>query len=109
VQTAIYNKLYQSPKVPQTDPGVHSLLTAGESVLSQYVQNGLIAPGVWDAPGFGNLAEGQYLPKGWYSYAASVDTQSAADREARISPLLMFGIKLAGAIHFANVLINVVR
>lgn len=109
LQTAIFNVLYTSPKVPQTDPGVHRLLTAGEGVLSQYVQNGLIAPGVWNAAGFGTLSDGDYLPKGWYSYASSVDVQSQADREARISPLLQYAIKLAGAIHFANVLVNVNR
>lgn len=109
VQTDIFNKLYQSPKIPQTNPGVHTLLTVAEGAMSQAVTNGLVAPGVWNAPGFGTLQDGDYLAKGWYSYVPSVDTQSQADREARISPLMQFAIKLAGAVHSANVVINVNR
>jgi hypothetical protein len=110
LQTVIWNVLYQSPKVPQTDPGVHRLLTAGEAALSQFVQNGLIAPGVWNAASpFPSLVDGQYMPKGWKSYAASVDTQLQADREARESPPLQYAIKLAGAVHSAHVIVNVNR
>lgn len=109
MQTTIWNVLYTSPKVPQTNPGVHRLLTAGEGVLSKYVQNGLVSPGVWNATGFGTLKTGDYLTKGWYSYAASVDSQLQADREARISPTLQYAIKLAGAVHFVDVVINVNR
>lgn len=109
VQTDIFNVLYQSPKVPQTNPGIHILLTVMEGGLSQGVTNGLIAPGVWNAAGFGTLVEGDYLPKGWYSYVPSVDTQPQSVRETRTAPLLQAAIKLAGAVHFADVLINVNR
>jgi hypothetical protein len=64
---------------------------------------------VWNAPGFGELQYGQLLTNGWYSFAASVNTQPQSDREARIAPLIQIAIKLAGAVHFANVLINVNR
>lgn len=109
VQTDIFNVLYQSPKIPQTNPGIHILLTTMEGAMSQGATNGLMAPGVWNAPGFGTLQDGDYLAKGWYSYAASVDTQPQSEREARKSPLLQAAIKLAGAVHSANVLINVNR
>jgi len=109
IQNDLWNLLYQSPKVPQTDSGIHGMLTRCESSLSQGVTNGLIAPGVWNAPGFGILYDGAYLEKGWYSYADSVDNQSQAIREQRIAPLIQIAVKMAGAVHFASVLINVNR
>jgi hypothetical protein len=109
VQTSIYTKLLQSPKIPQTNPGVHILVATAEGDMSQAVNNGLLAPGTWNAPGFGSLAQGQYLPKGWHLEAGSVDLQNQSDREARKSPLIQAAVKLAGAIHSADVLINVNR
>ncbi|HIH4124351.1 TPA: DUF3383 family protein, partial [Klebsiella pneumoniae] len=44
-----------------------------------------------------------------YVYADSVDNQAQSDREARKSPVIQAAIKLAGAIHYADVQINVVR
>lgn len=110
VQTAIYNLLYTSPtKVPQTDAGVNQIVTTVDSRLDQSVANGLLAPGTWNAPGFGALKEGQTLAKGYYVYAPPVSSQSQADREARKAPTLQAAVKLAGAVHFANVVINVNR
>jgi hypothetical protein len=109
IQNDMWNLLYQSPKVPQTNPGVHMLVNTADGGLSQGVVNGLIAPGTWNAPGFGTLEYGSYLANGWYTFANSVDTQDQADREARIAPLIQIAVKLAGAIHFANVIINVNR
>jgi hypothetical protein len=109
VQTDIWNVLYQAPKIPQTDPGVHVLVATCDGGLSQGVQNGLIAPGIWNAPGFGELHQGDLLSNGWYTFANPVATQDQADREARIAPLIQIAVKLAGAIHFADVVINVNR
>lgn len=109
IQNDMWNLLYQAPKVPQTNPGIHMLTNTADGGLSQGVTNGLIAPGVWNAPGFGELVQGGYLANGWYTFANSVDTQDQADREARIAPLIQIAVKLAGAVHFANVLINVNR
>lgn len=109
VQTDLFNVLLQAPKIPQTDAGVHVLLTQVEATLSQAVVNGLVAPGVWNAEGFGQLKRTDPLPKGFYVYAALVASQPQSDREARIAPLLQAAIKMAGAIHFASVLISVNR
>jgi hypothetical protein len=109
IQNDMWNLLYQAPKVPQTNPGVHMLVNTADGGLAQGVTNGLIAPGIWNAPGFGELNQGDLLARGWYTFANSVDTQDQADREARIAPLIQIAVKLAGAIHFANVLINVNR
>jgi hypothetical protein len=110
VQTAIFNLLYTSPtKIPQSDAGVNQIVATCESAMVQAVNNGLLAPGVWSAAGFGALQQGQTLAKGYYIYAAPVSSQSQADREARKAPTLQIAAKLAGAVHSANLIINVNR
>lgn len=110
VQTAIYNLLYTSTtKIPQTDAGINRILATIDSRLAQGVVNGLIAPGVWTADGFGALNSGDTLAKGYYVYAPPIATQSTADRGARKAPTIQCAIKLAGAVHSVNTIINVNR
>lgn len=105
IQTAVYNLLYTSPKVPQTDAGINQIVGTINRQLDQAVNNGLVAPGQWNAPGFGALNQGDTLSSGYYTYAPKIATQSQADREARKAPLIQSAVKLAGAVHFANVAI----
>jgi hypothetical protein len=107
VQIDLYNLLYQTPKVPQTDPGIHLLVTTTENALTQGVTNGLLAPGVWQTQGFGALNQGDWVGKGFYVYAQSVALQPPADRHARKSPLIQVAAKLAGAVHTVDVFITV--
>lgn len=109
IQTAVYNLMYTRPKVPQTDDGTNLICVTIAAVLSQSVTNGLVAPGKWNASGFGQLRDGDYLSKGFYIYAPPVASQSQADREARKSVPIQVAVKLAGAVHFVDVLINVNR
>ncbi|GAA5786138.1 DUF3383 domain-containing protein [Chitiniphilus shinanonensis] len=110
LQTAVYNLLYTSQtKIPQTDSGIAQILTTLESRLDQAVANGLVAPGQWNGPAFGALQTGQFLSKGYYLYAPPIATQSQADREARKAPVIQIAIKLAGAVHFVDVIVNVNR
>lgn len=110
VQTAVYNLLYTSTtKIPQTDSGINVINTTITKVLSQAVVNGLVAPGQWNAGGFGALNQFDFLETGYYVYAPPVASQLQADREARKAPVIQVAIKLAGAVHFVDVIINVNR
>lgn len=110
VQTNLYNLLYTSnTKIPQTDAGVTRLMTNVEASLDQAVNNGLVAPGVWNGGPIGQIQSGDTLTKGYYVYADAVSSQAQSDREARKSPVIQAAIKLAGAIHYGDVQINVVR
>lgn len=110
IQTTVYNLLYSNTtKIPQTDAGNNVLVTGIESVCIQAVTNGLLAPGVWGVGGFGQLKQNDFLPKGFYVYAPPVALQNPADRAARASVVFQVAAKLAGAIHTANVQINVNR
>lgn len=110
IQTNLYNLLYQTPtKIPQTDPGVHILVNNIEASCAQGVTNGLLAPGIWTATGFGTLNQGDLLSKGFYVYAPPVASQSPSARSARQSPVIQVAAKLAGAVHTVDVLVNVVN
>ena len=108
IQTSIYNLLYTTPtKIPQTDAGNQLLLTAAEAVCAQGVINGLLAPGVWNSAGFGQLKQGDFLPKGYYAYAPKASLQDPALRAARKSVAFQIGAKLAGAIHEVSLAVTV--
>lgn len=110
VQTDLFNALYTSTtKIPQTEAGITRLLTVVEKSLDQAVSNGLVAPGVWNGGDIGQITAGDTLTKGYYVYAQPLSSQAQADREARKAPLIQAAIKLAGAVHYADVQINVVR
>lgn len=110
LQTAVWNLLYtDTNKVPQTNPGINRIVATLESRMEQAVVNGLAAPGQWNGPAFGAITTGQFLTKGYYIYAAPVESQSQAGREARKAPVIQIAVKLAGAVHFADIIVNVNR
>lgn len=110
LQTEVWNLLYSSlTKIPQTDAGMQIIKTRIEKCCVQAVTNGLVAPGVWNAAGFGSLKQGDTLPDGYYVYAPLVSSQLQADREARKSVPFQVALKLSGAIHFVNIAVSVNR
>jgi hypothetical protein len=110
IQVNVYNDLYTSTtKINQTDSGNNQVMAGIIASLEQGVTNGLIAPGVWNAPGFGTLSQGDFLPKGYYIFAPAVADQSQADREQRKSVTFQVAAKLAGAIHTVDIILNINR
>jgi Protein of unknown function (DUF3383) len=110
IQTDLFNALYTAlTKIPQTDPGVHVLVTTVTNSCHLGVVNGLIAPGQWNGPPIGQISTGQQLPTGYYVFAPTVASQPQSIREQRIAPTIQCCIKLAGAIHFSDVIVNVNR
>lgn len=110
IQTEVWNLLYTSKtKVPQTNAGSEMIASVMARCLNQGVENGLIAPGQWNADGFGTLERGQYLESGYYIYYPDISTQSQADREARKSVPFQIAVKLAGAVHYVRITVNVNR
>jgi Protein of unknown function (DUF3383) len=109
LQTALFNALYLSPtKIPQTDSGMHILLTTAEASMDRGVNNGLCAPGIWnESLQFGTLSTGDTLSKGYYVYMPPVASQDQSDRSARKAPPMQIAYKLAGAVHSASGTINI--
>lgn len=110
LQTAEYNLLYQSKtKIPQTDAGQNQLVNTAAGVCQEAINNGLIAPGQWNADGFGQLSRGDYLSEGFYIYTQPMAAQDQSIREQRIAPPIQIALKLAGAIHEIDCIVDVNR
>ncbi|HDR9087199.1 TPA: DUF3383 domain-containing protein [Burkholderia vietnamiensis] len=110
IETDVYNLFYQSPtKIPQTDGGNARIAATIAAACEAGVNNGYLAPGVWNSAGFGALNQGDTLAKGYYVYQPAIATQSQADREARKSVVFQVAGKEAGAIHGADILVNINR
>lgn len=109
IQTDVFNVLRTQKKVPQTDAGVNLLTTTVNGTCQAAVNNGLVGPGTWEFGGFGQLAQGQFLPTGYYVYAPSVASQTQAARAARQAPTLQVAAIFAGAIQQVSIIVNVNR
>lgn len=110
VQVYVFNTLAQSTtKIPQTNKGNERLVSAATVAAQEGVTNGFIAPGIWYGDEFGTLSYGDRLETGFYFYMPDVDDQSLTDREARKATVMQVAIKLAGAIHSADIIINFTR
>ena len=100
-------------KIPQTETGMVGLKNAYETRCSQGVRNGVIGTGLqWnDSIPFGDPEDFQrnIEEKGYYIYSLPIAKQNQAEREQRIAPLVQIAIKLSGAIHSSNVIVQVQR
>lgn len=112
-EIAGFNYLRQTnTKTPQTESAMTGLKSAYEAVCNQFIKNGVVAAGTWNtAVPFGepesfkrNIEE-----RGYYIYSIPVALQSQTDREARKAPLVQIALKLSGALHFSEIIINVER
>ena len=100
-------------KIPQTETDMVGLKNAYEQRCSQGVRNGVIGTGLlWnDSIPFGNPEDFQrnIQEKGYYIYSLPIALQNQAEREQRIAPVVQIAIKLSGAIHDSNVIVQVQR
>ncbi|PVZ86707.1 DUF3383 domain-containing protein [Serratia sp. S1B] len=106
-QKQAFTALQGNPtKIPQTDKGQSKLIGALNVIGAEFVRNGFLAGGIWRGNDVGELTTGDRLDEGFYFYSDSFDLQSIADREARKMMPIMCAIKLAGAGHSADLLIQ---
>jgi hypothetical protein len=109
VQLSVCDLLNQRPKVPQTEAGVLQIINSFTPDLELAVRTGFVAPGIWNAPGFLTLEQGDAIEKGYLVLSEAVNDQSPADRDARLAPPIYIALKLAGAIHYVVIQVNVNR
>jgi hypothetical protein len=107
IQIQVFDALLGALKVPQTDQGMTVILNAVNSACQQGITNGYGAPGQWNTGGFGQLLQGQFLQAGFYTWAPLMETQSQAIRDTRAAPITQVAFKLAGAIHSAEIVLNI--
>ena len=97
-------------KIPQTEAGMTGLKNAYETRCVQGIRNGMIAAGTWnDSVPFGNPEDflRNIAERGYYIYSLPIGEQQQAEREARVAPVVQIAIKLSGAFHSSNVIVNV--
>ena len=105
----VMDLLAQSRKVPQTAAGVASIINVINQACDKHVATGFIAPGQWNGTRCLALETGDYLDAGYLVQADSIDSQPQADRDKRICPTIYVCVKLAGAIEYVVVEVNVNR
>ena len=111
LETDLFNLLKQTgTKIPQTVRGVNQLVDQAEKTTRGFVRAGVFAPETWTSPErFGDEATfNRNIEKfGFYFLAGRLSDQPQADRQARKSPVIKGAVKNAGAIHSANIIVNV--
>lgn len=111
VETDLFNLLKStSTKIPQTTKGVNQLVSQCEKTTRGFARAGVFAPGTWSSPdSFGDLEtfKRNISEFGFYFLAGSLAEQPQSDREARKSPVIQGAVKMAGAIHQADIIINI--
>lgn len=106
IQVETVNALRTYPKIAQTDRGTEILIGRLVPVARQFVNNGFIAGGKWNGVEIGELMAGDMLFDGFYFYADSFANQTQSDRDERLGMPITVAIKLAGAIHNQDILVN---
>lgn len=109
IQLAVMDLLYGTPKIPQTDPGVTSIIHQVNAACQLSVKRGFIAPGVWNGLNILNLKTGDPIPAGYMVQAEPVASITQAERDAGKIPPIYVAVKLAGAVKFVIVQVNVNR
>ena len=109
VEVDLFNFLGSAAtKIPQTTPGVKSIVDRVEKTIRRYVRSGVFAPGEWLRPDYFGQREAFYRSireKGFYVLAGDLADQSMEDRQDRVSPPIQVAVKNAGAIHKADVIV----
>lgn len=109
IQIGIFNELYQSNKIPQTEAGVGLLRSAAAQACADAVIEGYLAPGKWTGDDILNLRRGDMLENGYVVMSQPILNQSQQDREDRKAPPIYTCVKTSGAIHSAVVEIDINR
>lgn len=109
IQTAVMDLLTSEGKVPQTEAGMTKIVGKINSVCSDMAQRGFISAGIWLGETVKNLKKGDTLPNGFKVQADAIEDQTQEQRNNRVAPNIYVSLKLAGAIHFVTIVIDVNR
>lgn len=106
VQVQAFNTLQGQPtKIPQTDRGQEILISSIKVIGEQFINNGFLGLGKWTLGDLGSLSYGDQI-NGYYFYSDSFETQDIADREARKMMPINCALKLAGAGHSVDIIVQ---
>jgi hypothetical protein len=109
IQLNVMDLLSHSRKIPYTEPGMVMIENVIAQACEASVTMGFIAPGKWTGDKCLKLTYGDYLPKGYIIQHEPVDDVQQAQKDNRIAPPIYVCCKLAGAIEYVTIEINVNR
>ena len=109
MQLAIMDLLVNNNKISQTESGMTQLKNAIKTVCDDMARVGFIAGGKWLGNDMLELKNGDTLPNGYLIQSEPIDEQTQADRDARKAPPIYVSLKLAGAIHYVTIQVDVNR
>jgi Protein of unknown function (DUF3383) len=111
IQTAGFNFLRNtSTKIPQTEVGMEALKNEFRKICEQAVTNGFVGAGTWTSStviGSPTDMIRSIGDVGYYVYSQPINSQNSTDRANRLAPAIQIAIKEQGAIHSANVIVEV--
>ena len=84
--------------VPQNEDGLNSVITFITAGCETLRSMGVISTGIWTGGQVLDLAPGDAIQNGYLIQAESFASQSASDREARLSPPIYVALKASGAV-----------
>ena len=110
LQTDLFNVLKGTgTKIPQTTRGMNVLIDQCEKTSRNFVRCGVFGAGTWSSPDrFGDVATFNRAieQNGYYWIYGALADQAQSDREARKSTVIQGAVKMAGAVHSADVIVN---
>ena len=109
IELSVMDLLVGSQKVPQTEDGVSMIVSAIISPCISSRDRGFIAPGAWDQPSILTLKTGDTLSQGFAILSKTISSQSSSDRAQRVAPPIYVCAKLAGAIEFVKIQLDIAR
>lgn len=111
LQANMFNALgTTSTKIPQTENGMAILRSACSQACIQFKSAGVFAAGTWNGSDtFGNpeTFKNNIAGQGYYIYSLPITQQNQQEREQRIAPVIQVACKRAGALHEADVIVNI--
>ncbi len=96
-------------KIPQTETGMTGLKGAYIQAFQQGISNGYLAPGSWQLPfTFGDPVQfaAAIQQQGYYIVSQPVASQTVAQLQSRVAPLVQAAVQEAGALQSSSVIVE---
>lgn len=109
IQNSVLSTLVGSKKVPLTEDGVGSIISAVANACDQLNRIGLISSGIWSAAPYAGLQTGDAIENGYNVDAGSVNDLTSAQRLERACPDIYVALLSSSAIHYVGINVVVER
>lgn len=108
LQSGVMDLFTSNAKIPNTEAGLTQIINALNAESDAFVRSGFISAGIWQAAPVLDLQTGDALTAGYLFQAQPLAEQTPAERAMRRATI--YGaVKLAGAIQYVTIQLNVNR